>query len=239
MNHSEISLSGGAVDWKHWSGDDFAKFSPFEAAFFDAEVTPLLQSGGKRVLELGFGNGPFLGWCKSQGLDYYGIEIDPAMRARARSAEVPVTDSIFDPQWESLAGTFDVVAAFDVIEHIEQAQLGAVFERMEELLKQGGHVIAKFPNGDSPFGRVNQHGDLTHVTTLGRGKIQHLASLSKLAVVSIEDPKRPWRNIGAQHAVRRLMGGVVKSALEGLIRTLYFGGERICFDRNLVAVLRK
>jgi hypothetical protein len=86
---------------------------------------------------------------------------------------------------------------------------------------------------------VNQHGDLTHVTTLGRGKIHHLAALSKLTVVSIEDPKRPWKNIGMANAARRLAGGWVKSALEGLVRTLYFGGERICFDRNMVAVLRK
>jgi SAM-dependent methyltransferase len=249
MSQSEISLLGRAspvapepssyVDWKQWSTDDFAKFSLLEGAFFDAEVTPLFPPSTARVLELGFGNGPFLGWCKLRSVEYYGVEIDSSMRTRAELAQATVTDSIYDPLWDSMTGTFDLVAAFDVIEHIEQSQLEGVFARIGELLKQGGCFIAKFPNGDSPFGRVNQHGDLTHVTTIGRGKIEHLASLAKLKVVSIRDPKRPWKNVGIRNAVRRLIGGVAKSALEGLIRTLYFGGESVCFDRNTVAVLRK
>jgi SAM-dependent methyltransferase len=212
-----------------------------EAAFFDAEVVPLLSPGTAnwRVLELGFGNGPFLGWCRGRPIDYYGVEIDPAMRERARTFGVAVPDSLFDSELATLAGSFDLIAAFDVIEHIEQDQLAAVFSQIEKLLKRGGHFIAQFPNGDSPFGRVNQHGDMTHVTTLGRGKIHHLASLSKLTVVSIADPKRPWKNVGLRNAARRMFGGLAKRVLEASIRTLYFGGESVCFDRNSVAVLRK
>jgi SAM-dependent methyltransferase len=251
MSESDISLpvtAGPAtaersdyVDWKQWSPGDFAKCSFLEAAFFDAEVVPLLAPGAAkwRVLELGFGNGPFLGWCQGRRIDYFGVELDPAMRERARARGVAVADSLFDRELEAMAGSFDLVAAFDVIEHIEQDELPAVFSRIEALLKRGGHFVARFPNGDSPFGRVNQHGDMTHVATLGRGKIHHLASLSKLTVVSIADPKRPWKNVGLGNATRRLMGGIAKTILEASIRTLYFGGEPICFDRNIVAVLKK
>jgi SAM-dependent methyltransferase len=238
---SRPNLESGYVTWKQWAQTDFGQCSRLDSAFFDVEVLPLLEAGSphSRVLELGFGNGPFLGWCRRRNIPYEGIEIEPTMLERARVLGVSARESIFDPAFEPLAGSFELIAAFDVIEHIEQGQLPSLFAAVEKLLKLGGHFVAKFPNGDSPFGRINQHGDMTHVTTLGRGKIEHLASLSKLTVVSIGDPKRPWKHVGIATAVRRLTGGMAKSIIEGAIRSLYFGGEPVSFDRNTVAVLRK
>jgi len=240
----EAPTAGAAVDyvnWKQWSQADFARCSALEGAFFDAELLPLLGSTLPewQVLELGFGNGPFLGWCLGRPIRYVGVEINAEMRERARSIGVPAHDSLSHPDLLGLGGTFDLIAAFDVIEHIAQEQLIGVFSQIERLLKRGGHFIAKFPNGDSPFGRVNQHGDMTHVTTIGRGKIHQLASLSNLTVVSIAEPKRPLRNVGTATAARRLLGGLARRVLERSIRTLYFGGESVSFDINCVAVLKK
>ena len=229
------------VSWKQWTASGFGSCLAMEAAFFEAELRPLIGDLAckPKVLELGFGNGQFLGWCKQRDFDYSGVEIDPTMRVRARDAGIDTFDSVFDPAVEISLESFDLVAAFDVIEHIEQAELVAVFAQIRRLLKTGGFFIARFPNGDSPFGRVNQHGDMTHVTTLGRGKIFHMAAMTGFSVVSVADPKRPWSGVGFTNGVRRLLGGIAKKVLETSIRTLYYGGEPVCFDRNCVAVLKK
>src|SRR5688572_31064921 len=41
-------------------------------------------------------------------------------------------------------------------------------------------LFRSFPNGDSPFGRLYQHGDLAHVATLGQFKIRQLATMAAL-----------------------------------------------------------
>ena len=50
-------------------------------------------------------------------------------------------------------------------------------------LKEGGRdgtliVVSRFPNGQSPFGRVFQHGDFSHKSTLSTYKIEYLAALT-------------------------------------------------------------
>lgn len=228
------------VEWKNWQTETFATFTRFDAASFTAELDGLLPAGTiVRVLELGFGNGPFLGWCRARGFAYCGVEIDAEMRRRAQELGIDAFPSIFDPSLGAYEQQIDVVVAFDVLEHIEQHELARTLSQINRLLRPGGHFVARFPNGDSPFGRVNQHGDLTHVTTLGRSKLQQLAQLSGMELVSFTDPKRPWHSVGIAGAVRRVAGGLVKKVFEGTIRTLYFGGERICFDRNAVALLRR
>jgi len=233
-------VRAGYVAWKNWQSEKFGSYTRFEAASFTAELVGLLPVGRRaRVLELGFGNGQFLGWCGAQGIDCCGVEIDAEMRRRAREFGVAVFASTFDRSLETHEQTFDVVAAFDVLEHIELHELVRTLRQVARLLRPGGHLLARFPNGDSPFGRVNQHGDLTHVTTLGRSKLQQLAELSGMQLISFADPRRPWRSVGFRGAIRRLAGSAVKKVLETTIRTLYFGGEKVCFDRNAVAILRR
>ncbi len=233
-------VRAGYVAWKNWQTEQFGSYSRFDSASFAAELAGLLPVGRRaRVLELGFGNGPFLGWCGAQGIEYCGVEIDTEMQRRARELGLPVFASVFDRSLAAYEQQLDVVAAFDVLEHIEQHELVRTLCQVARLLRPGGYLLARFPNGDSPFGRVNQHGDLTHVTTLGRSKLQQLAHLSGMELLSFGDPKRPWHSVGFGAAIRRLAGGAVKKVLETTIRTLYFGGESICFDPNAVALLRR
>jgi 2-polyprenyl-3-methyl-5-hydroxy-6-metoxy-1,4-benzoquinol methylase len=107
------NLYGGYAQWKQWEGDFQA--SDRDARYFAAEFSGVALAG-KRVLEIGFGNGRFLAWAKSQGALVAGTEIEETMLARAREkgfvALPPALDAL-------AAGTerFDVVVAFDVFEH--------------------------------------------------------------------------------------------------------------------------
>jgi SAM-dependent methyltransferase len=228
------------AEWKTWDARLFGTFGPVTRAYYEAEIGPLLRGRSQpRVLEIGFGNGPFLGWCRARQLDYRGVELIPELRERAALLGIETYASLEEPALLAQRGAFDCVAAFDVIEHIEQRELPAFFQSIAALLKVGGHFVARFPNGDSPFGRPSQHGDLTHVTTLGRLKIVHLSKIAGLRVVSIGEPAR-----ATPQAMRARLAQLVerraRRVVERVAARLYSArGQVVPFAPNLVSVLQR
>ena len=227
-------LYSGYADWKSWHGE-FAP-SECEARYFAAELTGI-PLAGKRVLEIGFGNGSFLAWAKSLGAEVVGTEIDAAMIERARARG-------FDARPASLEALtaanerFDLIVAFDVFEHWDNSTLVASLGQIGTMLRPGGQVLARFPNGQSPFGRVHQYGDLTHQTVLSASSIRQLANMTDFAVVRVGNAcsvpvRRDFFSV-LKHHWRRLR----RARIERWLGKLY-GVGRLALDPNLVALLRK
>ncbi len=95
-----------------------------------------------RILDLGAGTGG-----TTSALTRFGrvtaLEIDPAARQHldASVLEGVWTDPLPDPS--RAPGLFDVVTAFDVLEHLPDDQ--AVLTDVHRLLKPGGHLLATVP----------------------------------------------------------------------------------------------
>ena len=176
----------GYTQWKGWRGE-FAT-TDREARYYAAELGDV-ELGGKRVLEVGFGNGSFLAWAREQGAQVTGTEVIDALIDQARAKG-------YDAQPASLQALsaarreFDLVVAFDVFEHWNRDELVANMQYIHTLLAPGGMLLARFPNGHSPFGRVFQHGDLTHVTTLSSSRMAQLAQMTGFAVARIDNARR-------------------------------------------------
>jgi SAM-dependent methyltransferase len=224
-------------EWRSWDDQSFGRFSAHENLYYDAEVGSLLRGHRKpRVLEIGFGNGTFLGWGLSRHFECRGIEMIPELLDRAARHGIEAYSSLQDPALVAQRGEFDCVAAFDVMEHIEGRELPAWFRSIAALLRVGGYFVARFPNGDSPFGRPYQHGDLTHVTTVGRLKIEQLCRIAGLRIVSVGEPA----HVEAEGMRARLVQSVERRArrvVERVSARLY--GFRAPFSPNLVSVLQK
>jgi SAM-dependent methyltransferase len=226
------------LDWKDWNGESFGTCAPLLAAYFAAE-TGICVSAGLRALEIGFGNGAFIGWARSIGLEVFGVELSPTLIARARA--LLGEDRAFltpdDPDLAKLAGTFSHVVAFDVLEHIRQDDMVAFFRRICSLLAAEGRLIVRFPNGDSPFGRIYQHGDPTHVTTLGAEKLRYFAREAGLVVATIRAPLLPLAGNTLSRFFKRGLLAFGRAIVDRAVGLLYFGGRRIPLDPNYVAVL--
>src|SRR5271168_1107035 len=175
------------LEWKNWPSDEFARYNDVEAAYFAAEV-PIRPPA--RVLEIGFGNGGFLRWARATGAETFGVETNQFLLLRARQmlGESHAFASVYDPELDAHRDSFTHVVAFDVLEHIPQAEYSALFRRLAELLAPGGRCTLRFPNGDSPFGRAAQHGDPTHVTTIGSAMLAYFAIGAGLRVATIRAP---------------------------------------------------
>jgi 2-polyprenyl-3-methyl-5-hydroxy-6-metoxy-1,4-benzoquinol methylase len=226
------------IDWKDWRDDSFGRFDPLLARYFEAE-TGIGAEPGVRVLEVGFGNGPLIGWCHNIGVEIFGVELSPALvdRCRLLLGEGRAFTDLYDARLTAAAGNFTHIVAFDVIEHISQGDLLHFLTRLKSLLAAGGHIILRFPNGDSPFGRIHQHGDPTHVTTIGRSKISYFAQQTGLAVQDIRAPRLPVTGTSIGRAIKRRLVSAGRYCVERMVGILYFGGQAIPLDPNYIAVL--
>jgi SAM-dependent methyltransferase len=234
------NLDNSYVDWKTWEPSGFGKFDVSEAVYFEAE-TELNARSPARVLEIGFGNGAFLGWAKSVGSDVFGVELNPVLKERARAflGADRVFDGLYDEALSRLNGTMTHIVAFDVIEHVPMQELPGLLRIVRDLLTKTGRILLRFPNGDSPFGRISQHGDPTHVTTLGYQRLEYFARESGLRLIEIRGPKLPAHGVGLRRNVNRWMLNVTRSVIERAVARLYFGGRRVALDTNYVAILAR
>lgn len=227
--------------WKRWDEGSFGQPNRLEERYFDLE---LRQSGidldkKLRALEIGFGNGAFAGWCRRRGWNYSGIELDPSLVERAREAGFDAHVAAAPLPAAVLERSFDVIVAFDVIEHMEVPDLRALLTACGTVLAPGGVLIARFPNGDSPFSGTHQNGDVTHRLHLGASAIHQLASWTGLRVVQTRDQAMPIRGIGRK-AGRRQFGRLVVGRMTGWFVGRYFhSGRPTPVGANLVAVLAR
>lgn len=226
------------IDWKDWDDASFGKFTNLDHVYYAAE-TSITAQAPPRLLEIGFGNGGFLGWIKSLGGEIFGVETNSRLNERARQhfSSDCFFEDLRDPRLNRFEGSFSHIVAFDVIEHISIEDLPGVLQRIRDLLAVEGRLIVRFPNGDSPFGRMIQHGDPTHVTSMGRHKLAYLARNAGLKIAEIRAPALPLHGVGIASFTKRAGVKLGRYFFERLLSILYYGGQRIPLDSNYVAIL--
>jgi len=226
------------VEWKRWGlNRPFGTCSEFESRYFAAELDRIPSAKISKVLEIGFGDGAFLAYGKTLSWMMTGIEVIPDLVQLAQDSGYQAISS--EQTADLLANSFDLVVAFDVLEHIPQDDLPNLLSLIFQKLRPGGLFIARFPNGDSPLGLPFQYGDMTHVTVIGSGKLRYLAQQAKMNVVLCGAQARVIRTGYWRHTVHFAFSAVVIWILERVVKFIVTPHLRITlFSGNLVAILQ-
>lgn len=223
--------------WKGWDASKFGIPSDSDRDRFAQEIAALPGLDVRRALDVGFGNGAFLGFGRERGWQMSGTEINPVLVKIAREAGFDAHPATALPILP--AGSFDLVTAFDVLEHIPQDRLVSFVTELGMLLLPNGILLCRFPNGDSPFGRPYQNGDITHRTVIGEAKMIYLARRAGLRIVRLAGEARPrtdrsWRTRLAKAVIHGL-----ELTLEPCIKRALFPGWKFAlFSPNTVVALR-
>jgi 2-polyprenyl-3-methyl-5-hydroxy-6-metoxy-1,4-benzoquinol methylase len=146
----------------HEGADQPSKFSPgglgetIKAARYQKRFKVLLEraapgTGPIRVLDVGCADGRLLTWYRqaipSRTIETYGIDISEAAVEQARRNGHTAVAGRFETDTELPDGTFDLIVASHVIEHV--ADPIAFARRAADLLKPGGLFMFATPNVDS------------------------------------------------------------------------------------------
>lgn len=226
-------LYQGYEAWKGWS-ETFV-FDPEEAAYFEGEMRGI-RIDDAEVLEIGFGAGRFLAWARARGARVAGTEINAVLLDAARRFGVELLPVDLQQIAGDHRGRFDTVVAFDVFEHFSFDEIVAGLHCVDTMLKPGGTLLLRFPNGQSPFGLAPQNGDPTHKSALSRSIFEQLIQTTSL---DVERYGAVYR-IGAQTFGRRAIRSVratLRDAISALLNWTY--SQSIPWDPVVVLVLRK
>jgi cyclopropane fatty-acyl-phospholipid synthase-like methyltransferase len=223
--------------WKDWDdakdGGDTKDSHRFDGVF-EIECRRGRLTAAACVLEIGFGEGRFLNWCSDAGHRTWGIEAIPELveRARAKGHEVILSDG--NPPLLLVDRKFDLIAAFDVFEHFTIQQLYDWLVWMRSHLMPDGRIVARFPNGASPFGRVYQSGDLTHQLTLCATSIDQLARLAGLRVVAAHNAAR---GLGGRRArLTKRLAYMTRDLIEVFLSQVYYG-RHVLLDPAVTVII--
>ncbi len=213
--------------WKDWSAP--FTYTRADAAEFAAELGAVR---GLRVLELGFGEGRLLAWLHGQGATAVGVEIIGPLLDAGRRAGFQVHAPGDLPSQE-----FDRIIAFDVLEHMPLPELRKALRLIQDRLAPGGVAVCRFPNGMSPFGRVNQHGDMTHELTLTPTKLAQIIQAEglDLELREIRNPRFITNGRNPLDSFARHVRHRLKRTLEWLIARIWSLPPQL--DVNIVVVL--
>ena len=184
-----MSKNNTYIDWKNWETNSFGKTSKLEEAYFNNIVKLLKLKKSSKILEIGFGNGSFLGYAVSQNFNYDGVESNENLVDLAIDKNFSAYTSLDKIDSET---KYDLIILFDVIEHINGDAVEEFFKEMNVHLEETGSIFLRFPNGSSPLGLANQHGDVTHCNIVTLPKLNYWCYNSDLKVIFYRGDIRPF-----------------------------------------------
>ena len=237
------SLQSGYVSWKGWDQrNSFGQCDERCAAYFQAELAAsrIQLNKNDTVLELGFGNGEFLGFCRQLEVQCIGTEIDPVLIELARNdgfRALEANSALTNLSEESTR--FDLAVAFDVFEHLNVNDLIRTLIEVRKVLRPGGLLLFRVPSGDSPFSGAIQHGDLTHRTTLGSSAVAQLARSAGFELDEIREPALVYPGLDPGSLIRRVVLKSLRRLTFPIFRAVYFDGATVVLTPNMIARFTK
>lgn len=156
-------LSSGHV---RYTGGSAEEFLHGRRAYFRSIIRKHFPSDREsRILDIGCGHGALLyflgraGYRNLRGVDASGEQVDLAHRFGITGVELgEAEDCLRACDKESV----DVVALFDVLEHLTRQEAFDLLSEVKRVLVPGGMCVGHVPNGAGLFGATIRYGDLTH-----------------------------------------------------------------------------
>ncbi len=183
--------------WTWTSPDDAPNYGYLVPGVLDA----LVRAGGRRVLDLGCGNGALTARMAAAGFERSGLDGEPSGIEQARAAHPEIDFFVHDlaqPLPRSRQGTVDTVLSAEVVEHLFLPR--ELFARAREALGDRGRLVVSTPYHGyaknlaiAVVGRFDQH--WVPLSDYGHIKFFSKATLGALAGECGFEPVR-WQRLG-------------------------------------------
>jgi 2-polyprenyl-3-methyl-5-hydroxy-6-metoxy-1,4-benzoquinol methylase len=153
---------------------------------YEFRVAKRYAASGMSILEVGCGSGMFAAFLP-EGCKYRGLEFNSEAIRKARERGLQVDDTRIESLAAGMPGSFDMVCAFQVLEHVPNP--ATLLSCAANLLKPGGRIVISVPSEDSFMGHeINNLLNLPphHVTRWCDAALVAAANQTGLKVVQVE-----------------------------------------------------
>ena len=199
------------------------------------------SSRSSRILDLGCGYGAIMYFLHAAGYHHVtGVDTSPEQVAAAR--ELGFADvhhgNIYPFLQQSAADSYEVIIAFDILEHLTKTELLELGDEIHRVLTPGGRLIMHAPNAEAVFSGTIRYGDLTHEMAFTRGSITQFAGACSFSVLAVQE------DTPVIHGVKSLIRSIVWHAFSFPLRLLAAsetgsGLREKPLSQNLLAILKK
>lgn len=177
--HREVFYSKYHSNYKTFisSVDEKALNSLF--THYDYKILPVIKNYNisAKILELGCGPGYLLKYLQSKGFDNtFGIDISEEQIQIAKNEGLNVIQADVFDFLKTTNEKYDLIFAFDFIEHFTKDELVELAKLIYEKLNDNGAFIIRTPNGEGFFAGYAIYGDLTHQTIFTTNSLIQLLS---------------------------------------------------------------
>jgi 2-polyprenyl-3-methyl-5-hydroxy-6-metoxy-1,4-benzoquinol methylase len=231
MDH-RVTLYQTYADFKSWTGEK----APGDDATYAIELRRAGLKPHAKILEIGFGDGHFLDWASREGHCVTGVEVIEDLVKSARMRGHNVFCGTAQSALSSTEDRFDLIVAFDVFEHLTVNELLELMRFTKTILAPQARILARFPNGASPFSGPYQNGDITHMLTLNGEAVRQIAHAAGMQVTGIHNAARSKNGGNAHGGLKKRAGYLVRDLIEMSLGAIYFG-QRIPLDPNLTVII--
>ena len=194
-----------------------------------------------RILDLGCGNGTLLHFLKEAGYRNV-VGVDSCSEQILQAKESGVTEArhgdVFNFVNSASSESYDVVIAFDVIEHLTKPELFKLADGIHRILSRSGLWIIHVPNAEGIFGTRVRYADLTHEQAFTRESMEQLTRATGFRVLEC------FEDVPVVHGVKSMIRWLVWKGARALLRIYSMAetgdtGRGAVFSQNLLACARK
>lgn len=193
-----------------------------------------------RILDAGCGFGHLLhvlskqGYSQAAGVEASGEQVEVARSLGLKNVQQA---NLLDVLQRN-PGTYDVIVAFDVLEHFTKDEVLEVLTAAYGALKPGGKFILHVPNGEAIFAGKIYFGDFTHQVAFTAKSLRQVAMYAGFTRVECFEDKPVVH--GVFSAIRAALWWVVRTKFRfiNMVETGDTGGALI-LSQNFLAVCRK
>jgi 2-polyprenyl-3-methyl-5-hydroxy-6-metoxy-1,4-benzoquinol methylase len=140
-----------------------------------------------------------------------GIDLSPEQVHLARRRGLPVRQEDVFEHLDGKPSAYDVILAFDFLEHLHRDELIRFLDLTREALRPGGRLLVKTPNANSPLATRMRWLDLTH---------ENIFTDRSLRAAFLTCNLRPVAVTG-QHFWPFTPGGWVRLGISSVLHTLW------------------
>jgi len=195
---------------------DYQRF----AQVYDRLLTPHIRvEKNWRCLDVACGNGNFLAFLRSKGVEnYLGVDITASAVARA-SQEFGSNRIINQPVDAFLRANsvkYHFISALDFVEHIKKDELVVFLGIVADKLDDDGYLLVRTPNASAPFGMAARYNDVTHEICFTCDSLGEFALRFGFSVVAW------WDDVGAPRSLLQACHWALWKLVSALYKTLDF-----------------